>query len=126
MTDETTHSDDLPTFAALERLSRKGIEERYDAVAAGDGRKPDHARFYLDALRHHDSRRRERLMIIVTVLIAVLTAANAYFVLRDDSGDHGGGRSRLRWHGSGDDGWRRDGWGYNSWPYRHDMPSAHS
>jgi hypothetical protein len=79
------HADDLPTFAELRGLNDEGIKGRYDHVAAGAGRKPAQASFYLEELRRRQSRRRERFMLWLTVAIAILTGANVYFVFRQSN-----------------------------------------
>jgi hypothetical protein len=81
----------FPSFAEIEKLSVEQLREKFDE--ANEGGQPIQCNFYMDELRRRESSRRERRMLVLTVVIAVLTVAitiltavNVYAVFSDSSG----------------------------------------
>ena len=88
------HQDRLPTFKDLKGYKRQRLEELYDEAASppeGKSYQPAKANFYLDGIRRQEYADREKWMVGLTVVIAVMTAlilvATAFTVFDDSSSD---------------------------------------
>lgn len=81
-----------PSFSELKGLSSQDLRNRYDE--ANEAGQPWGVNFYRDELRRRESRQHEWVLIFLTAVITVLTAANLYAVLSD-------GHHRHRYHHDG-------------------------
>jgi hypothetical protein len=80
VTDDPEHPDYIPpTVRELHELDPERINGFY--VRAARASNHTVAGFYLDELQRREARRRERVMIALTIIIAILTAANLWAVL---------------------------------------------
>ena len=77
-TADEEHADYTPTFAGLKKMKTKQLKAGYDEHARNHN--ATQASFYLDEIHRRESRRRERWMLFLTVVIAVLTGLALYAV----------------------------------------------
>jgi hypothetical protein len=67
-----------PTYEQIRKMSRKELVEHHDEVVSGSG--PIESWFWLQEIGRRDSGRQATILIVLTIAIAVLTAANVWLV----------------------------------------------